>query len=73
MQTLEETRVQQDIAQQAIHQLVLPGFIAAAQAGYTAKQMLVYLANAKEGLAVCAAFGLAGQDLAATLSGELTT
>lgn len=61
----------ENAALRAIHQSVLPGFIAAARAGYSAKQMLAYINQCREGMTICAAFNLIGDDLADALTIEL--
>lgn len=56
---------------QAIHAIFLQAAIEAAKQGATAKELHSYLSQAAKGMAVNAAFCLAGDDLVACLEGEL--
>lgn len=71
METATEEMHNQNAAMQAIHQAVLPGFIAAARAGHSAAQFLQYLEMCREGFTVCRAFNLSGENLAENLALEL--
>lgn len=59
-------------AQREIHQTLLPAFIQCAASGHSARALLAWMDNAREGLAIAAAFGMSGADLAENLRSELS-
>lgn len=69
--TEQERFEAQDRAQQDIHQTLLPAFIQCAANGHNAKALLAWMDNAREGLAIAAAFNIAGPELASNLKLEL--
>jgi hypothetical protein len=71
MKTESELFEEREAAQQRIHRIILPAVIQCADAGFTAKDLLAYLTNAREGMIICAAFNLAGVNFAENLRLEM--